>query len=140
MPKNKGGKHFKKRRKDMDSKMIYKDTKNGGQLYGLVKKKYGNGRAQILCDDGTTRLGSLRGTLRRRCRLEENDIIIICPFEFQDNKGTIIHKYSDNHRLVLMNSGDCKFLNTFNSTNKIDNNICPFTFNNEEEPFNIDNL
>ena len=91
MPKkNKGGKKFKRAKKDLDSKMVYKD--NSGQLYGLVKKNYGNGRGEILCEDGTTRLGILRGILKRRCRLEENDVIIICPYDFQDGKGTIIHK------------------------------------------------
>ena len=148
MPKNKGGKKFKKGKKFQDVKMIYKDTSNTGQLYGLVKKNNGNGRAEILCEDGANRLGILRGSIRHRCRLNINDIIIICPHEFQDSKGMIIHKYNDTHRNELMRSGECVFLNTFDTTKKTnlinETNICPFSFKDIDDDknnnFTIDDL
>ena len=137
MPKNRGGKRFKRGKKGIE-KMIYKDNSNEGQLYGLVKKNFGNGRGKILCEDGLTRLGTLRGNLKKKCRLEVNDVIIICPFDFQDNKGIIIHKYNEAHRLLLIKSGECVFLNTFDTkathnSNITDTYTCPFTFNEVED-------
>ena len=118
MPKNRGGKKFKRQKKNpIERKMIYKDTVEEGQLYGLVIEVLGDCRYKVKCEDNIVRRGNLRGKLRKRCRPELNDIVIICPRDFQDSKGDIIHIYDSSEKNILLNSC-CEKLNP----NKINNN------------------
>ena len=72
MPKNKGGKGFKKKKNEVfdDKHMIFKEE---GQYYGLVTKMLGSGRVECYCysDRGgtlssTKHIGIIRGAMRKK--------------------------------------------------------------------------
>ena len=57
MPKNRGGKKFKRQKKSTaERKMLYKDSVNEGQLYGLVVNVMGDCRYKVKCEDGSERI------------------------------------------------------------------------------------
>ena len=64
MPNFKGGKGFKKKKKQSstfrEKELILKDVKED-QEYGQIKKVNGSGRYQVFCFDGQERLGISAG-------------------------------------------------------------------------------
>ena len=68
--------------------------KEDGQEYGQVIKMLGNGRLECYCFDGVTRLGLIRGTMRKKVWINQGDIILVGLREYQDAKCDIIQKYS----------------------------------------------
>ena len=48
----------------------------------------------ISCMDGKTRNCKVPGRLRRELWIREGDVVIIEPWEFSDEKGEILFKYS----------------------------------------------
>ena len=97
MPNQKGGKKFKRGKKHVFHKreLIEKDPKEH-QEYSVVKKVLGSGRYELLCQDGITRIGICRGTIRKRTKIIVDDILLVALWvDLQDNKCSIIHKYDE---------------------------------------------
>ena len=126
MVKNtKGGKGAKKQKNstsfesDPNKTIIYKDNSNQ-QFYAQVEKVLGSSRYDVYCEDGVQRLAHMRGKLRRN-RVQIGDILLIALREFQtdDKKCDIIHKYTDDERLLLISKG---LINSITDKDKIINN------------------
>ena len=105
-----GGKKTKKRKNagvetDPVKTIIYSDGEF--QKYAIITKVEGGGRFRGFCEDGTTRLLILRGSMRKRkCyRPELNDYVLIALRNYQDDKADIIHKYSEAERPLLSATG-----------------------------------
>ena len=109
MPNKKGGKKFKKGKKQSfhDKKLIYKDPKED-QEYGKVVRPMGNGRFEIQCFDGKDRMGILAGNMRKKIWVNKDDIILFSKWEFttDDNKCSIIHKYDHDEVKKLQREGE----------------------------------
>jgi initiation factor 1A len=66
------------------------------QQFAVVKEMLGNGRLNALCDDGTVRLGRIRGSMRSgpgKMIISKGDLIIVSMRDFED-KVDVVHKYS----------------------------------------------
>ena len=126
MPNAKGGKKFKKGKKQSfnEKALIYKDPKED-QEYGKVMRAKGNGRFEIQCFDGKLRTGILAGNMRKRVWVNKDDIILFSKWEFttDDDKCSIIHKYDIDEAKRLQREGE------FPDTVNLD----------EENTFNTDN-
>ena len=49
----------------------------------------------VKCTDGVTRRGRIRGKLKRRVWIRDNDIVIIAPWEFgEGERGDILWRYT----------------------------------------------
>ena len=109
MPNKKGGKKFKKGKKQSfhTKAMIYKDPKED-QEYGKVIRAMGNGRFDIQCFDGKNRIGILAGNMRKKVWVNKDDIILFSKWEFMtdDSKCSIIHKYSEDEARRLLKEGE----------------------------------
>ena len=108
MPNKKGGKKFKKGKKQgfAEKQLIYKDPKED-QEYGRIINACGNGRFQVYCFDGKERLGVIAGRMRKRVWVNRLDLVLIEPWTFQNeaNKCSILHKYEDNEKSKLLKGG-----------------------------------
>lgn len=96
MPNAKGGKKFKRGKKTIhETKLIYKDPKED-QEYGKIIRAMGNGRFEVECFDGKTRVGIIAGNMRKRVWINKDDIVLFSKWEFStdDEKCSIIHKYN----------------------------------------------
>ena len=65
-----------------------------GEIIGVIAQRVGGSRMMVSCMDGKTRNGKVPGRLRRGMWLREGDVIIIKPWEFDDDKCEILFKYS----------------------------------------------
>jgi len=112
MPNKKGGKKFKKGKKNssqFQKKLIVKNEADGveDQEYAKVLRVNGSGRFQLLCFDGTERLGTVCGQMRKRVWVKLNDVVLVSLWTgIQDNKCTIIHKYDMDEAYKLRDMGE----------------------------------
>jgi translation initiation factor 1A len=54
-------------------------------------KMLGGENVMVKCTDGITRRGRIRGKLKRRVWIRDNDIVIIAPWDFKDSEmGDIV--------------------------------------------------
>jgi len=66
-----------------------------GELFGRVLKMMGGENVMIKCDDNITRRGRIRGKLKRRVWIRDNDIVIIAPWDFnQSEHGDIVWRFT----------------------------------------------
>ena len=66
-----------------------------GELFGRVFKMMGGENVLVKCTDGITRRGRIRGKLKRRVWIRDNDIVIIAPWGFGDeDRGDILWRYT----------------------------------------------
>lgn len=80
--------------------------KNAGQEYSQVVKMLGNGRCECFCFDGVTRLGHIRGKMRKKVWITAGDIVLVAKRDFQDEKVDIIHKYTADEARNLKQYGE----------------------------------
>jgi len=126
-----GGKKFKKGKKQTtyDKELILKDVKEN-QEYSKIIQVNGGGRYKLFCFDGVERLGICAGNIKKKVRLELNNIVLVSLWEFQDTKCSIIHKYDDDEIYKL------KDMNEFPSTVVIDEEN---QFSGMDDTFNFTN-
>lgn len=66
-----------------------------GEMFGRVLKILGGDQLLVKCIDGITRRGRIRGKLRRRIWIRENDIVIIAPWDFKPTeRGDILWRFT----------------------------------------------
>jgi len=66
----------------------------GKEVIGIIAQRVGGSRMLVSCMDGKTRNCRVPGRKRRELWLREGDSIIIEPWEFDDEKGDVLFKYS----------------------------------------------
>ena len=94
MPNKQGGRKYKKNKsKQQSTKFICKTEDD--EEYGQITKVKGSGRFDVMCCDGVSRMGIVRGNLRKRVWMNIYDMVLLAKWEFDDNKCSIIHKYDD---------------------------------------------
>uniref|UniRef100_A0A6C0CYU3 S1-like domain-containing protein n=1 Tax=viral metagenome TaxID=1070528 RepID=A0A6C0CYU3_9ZZZZ len=104
MPNNKGGKNYKKGKKDNKPKTSNIRKTQDTEIYGEVIKINGNGRFTVRCTDGIERLGIIRGKLRKRAWVNMNSIVLADVWNFEDKKCSIIHIYDSSDIEILLES------------------------------------
>jgi len=66
-----------------------------GELLGRVVKLLGSDHIMIRCTDDKTRMGRIRGKLKRKIWIRDNDVVIIAPWDFKyDERGDIIWRFT----------------------------------------------
>ena len=53
----------------------------------------GANHIRVRCYDGVTRMGRIKGKIKKRVWIREGDILIVTPWSFQDEKCDIIYRY-----------------------------------------------
>ena len=121
MPKNTtGGKKHKRAKNSTGIERKLVEGDNDVQLYGKVNKKLGGGRFSIDVfisekkDEKTKKIirneevrkdqiALLRGSLRRKCRIEIGGIVLVSLREFENKTVDIIHSYKHDDVMRLRN-------------------------------------
>ncbi|HEU16769.1 MAG TPA: translation initiation factor eIF-1A [Nitrososphaeria archaeon] len=65
-----------------------------GEMLGRVVKLLGSDHIMVKCADGKVRVGRIRGKLKRRIWVRENDVVLIAPWEFQDDRCDVLWRYT----------------------------------------------
>lgn len=67
---------------------------NKGEMFAIVDKILGASRMVVMCADGKSRMARIPGKIKRRMWIKEGDLIIIRPWEFQDDKADVVYRYT----------------------------------------------
>ena len=72
-----------------------------GEMFAIADQILGGRRLNVICSDGKNRLGRIPGRMRRREWVRENDLIVILPWDFQDSRCDVRHRYTKTQALYL---------------------------------------
>ena len=111
MPNTRGGSKYKKHKKGQGNKkptplILEKDSP--GCMYAVITKKNGTS-FEILCSNGKTERGIIRGKFRKRVWLNINDIVLVDTNDL--GLFIIVHKYSQDDIRQLRSKGELEFVN-----------------------------
>jgi len=74
-------------------------------MFGIADQLLGASRIKVMCADGKSRLGRIPGKIKKRMWIREGDLVIIRPWEFQDEKADIIYRYRKTQSSYLSRRG-----------------------------------
>lgn len=83
-----------------------------GQLFGRVIKLVGGDNIIVKCTDGKVRTCRIRGKIKRRMWIRDNDLVLIAPWDFQSDKADIIWRYIAAHAEKIKQDGHLAGLDT----------------------------
>ncbi|MBU2617468.1 MAG: translation initiation factor eIF-1A [Euryarchaeota archaeon] len=66
----------------------------GGEILGIVEGMLGANRLSVRCMDGKTRMGRIPGRMKKRIWIRRGDVVIVVPWEFQDDKSDVVWRYT----------------------------------------------
>lgn len=75
------------------------------EMFALAEQILGGRRVTVLCEDGETRLARIPGKMRRRQWVRDGDLIIVWPWDFQDAKADVKHRYTKTQAMYLSRKG-----------------------------------
>lgn len=75
------------------------------EMFAIADQILGGRRVNVVCADGNTRMARIPGKMRRRQYVREGDLIIVWPWDFQDSKADVKHRYNKTQALYLSRKG-----------------------------------
>ena len=111
-----------------------------GEMFALAEEILGGRRVTVLCADGETRMARIPGKMRRRQWVREGDLIIVWPWDFQDSKADVKHRYTKTQAMylsrkqVLPEVVDMFGMNTRMDDDEIEDDL----FGNPDSPQEVD--
>jgi translation initiation factor 1A len=76
-------------------------NKNSNEMFAIADRLMGGSRIQVICEDGKSRLARIPGRMKRRQRVRAGDLVIVKPWEIQDDKADVIFRYKKTEAIVL---------------------------------------
>lgn len=80
----------------------------GREVIGIIEQRLGGNRMMISCTDKKSRNCRVPGRLRRRLWLRPGDVVIVEPWELDNEKGDVLFKYRPNQVEWLKKNGHLK--------------------------------
>lgn len=75
--------------------------KKSTELFGIADQLLGASRIRVMCADGKHRMGRIPGKIKKRMWIREGDLLIVQPWEFQDEKANILYRYTKTQAMYL---------------------------------------
>ena len=63
------------------------------EMFAIADRLMGGSRITVICEDGRSRMGRIPGKMKRKQRVRAGDLLIIKPWEIQNEKADIIFRY-----------------------------------------------
>ncbi|HVP25085.1 MAG TPA: translation initiation factor eIF-1A [Methanomicrobiales archaeon] len=63
------------------------------EMFASAELMMGANHIRVRCYDGVTRMGRIKGKIKKRVWIREGDILIVTPWSFQDEKCDILYRY-----------------------------------------------
>lgn len=76
-----------------------------GEIFGIANQLLGASRIKVMCADGKSRLGRIPGKMKKRMWIREGDLVVVLPWEFQNEKCNILHRYTKTEASYLSRRG-----------------------------------
>lgn len=86
--------------RDNNIRVRLPDKKNN-ELFGIAERLMGASHIEAVCEDDKTRMARIPGRMKRRYRIRTGDLVIVKPWDFQDNKADILYRYTRTQAIIL---------------------------------------
>jgi translation initiation factor 1A len=75
------------------------------EMFAIADEILGGRRIRAVCEDGLSRISRIPGKMRRRQWVREGDLIVIQPWDFQDEKANVCMRSTKTQSLYLSRKG-----------------------------------
>ncbi|MFB6284544.1 MAG: translation initiation factor eIF-1A [Halobacteria archaeon] len=75
------------------------------EVFGIVENMLGANRLKVRCMDGETRTARIPGKMKKRIWINEDDVVIIEPWDWQDEKADVKWRYTKQQADQLREEG-----------------------------------
>ena len=75
--------------------------RNTTELFAIAERLMGGSRMNVVCADGKARLARIPGRMKRRARVRAGDLLIVVPWDIQDDKADVVYRYTKNQSRIL---------------------------------------
>ena len=76
-----------------------------GEVFAEVTDMLGANRVTVRCADGVERTARIPGRMQKRVWIREDDLVLVEPWDWQDEKADITHRYEQSEADQLRNEG-----------------------------------
>jgi translation initiation factor 1A len=90
---------------DSDIEGLYVEPDEDTEVYGVVVDMLGANRVSVRCFDGEERVCRIPGRMRKKVWIREDDIVIVEPWDWQDEKGDVVYRYEQKQVDILYDEG-----------------------------------
>jgi len=101
-------KNFKKSKDEEPQVVTRAPLPKGKEFIGTIEQRLGGNKMLVNCSDGKTRNCRVPGRLKRKLWLRPEDVVIVEPWELDNEKGDVILKYKPNQVAWLKKEGYLK--------------------------------
>lgn len=84
----------KKNMNDGEVVRVRLPNKKKKEMFASADLMLGANHIRVRCFDGTTRVGRIKGKIKKRVWIREGDTLIVVPWDFQADKCDIIYRYT----------------------------------------------
>jgi translation initiation factor 1A len=75
------------------------------EVFAVVEEMLGANRVRVRCADGTERTARIPGKMQKRVWIREDDVVLVDPWDWQDEKADITHRYEKSEADRLREDG-----------------------------------
>src|SRR3990167_2931965 len=94
-----------KRKNNEEEIIVRVRVPRGKETLGVLEQRLGASRTKVRCLDGKTRICRIPGRLKRSLWVREGDIVLVQPWEYDNEKGDIVYKYRPSQVAWLKKKG-----------------------------------
>lgn len=63
------------------------------EMFAIADQLLGASKLIVMCDDGKSRMARIPGKMKRRMWIKPGDLLIVKPWDFQDDKADVRYRY-----------------------------------------------
>ena len=99
-------------------------TSSENQEYGYIMEKYGDGRFSVICYDKVQRLGTVRGAIKQKSRMNKGNLVLLSLRPYEDAKCDILYQYTEDdiNKLIRSKSLELSFIKSGTLSTEYDAN------------------
>ena len=77
----------------------------GDEVFATVTEMLGANRIKVRCADGVERTARIPGKMRKRVWIREDDVVLVSPWDWQDEKADVTWRYENQEAEQLRQEG-----------------------------------
>ena len=63
------------------------------EMFAIADQLMGASKLRVMCEDGKSRMARIPGKMKRRMWIKPGDLVIVKPWDFQDDKADVKYRY-----------------------------------------------
>ncbi len=75
------------------------------EVFATVESMLGANRVKVRCADGVERTARIPGKMRKRVWIREGDVVLVEPWDWQDEKADVTWRYDNQEAEQLRREG-----------------------------------